>query len=51
MPDRNRESRPGSAPAVPSRRTGNARPISSPPKQSAASGPKPASIIVFPAGS
>jgi len=51
MTDRSRGSRPGSSPATPSRRTSNARPISTPPKQSAASGPKPASVIVFPAGS
>jgi hypothetical protein len=51
MPDRSRGDRPGSTSAAPSRRTSNARPASSPPKQSAASGPKPASIIVFRAGS
>lgn len=51
MPDRSRGDRPGSSPAVPSRRTSSARPPSTAPKQSAASGPKPASITIFPAGS
>jgi hypothetical protein len=50
MPDRSRGGRPASGSAAQSQRSSNARPAASPPKQSASSGAKPASVIVFPAG-